>query len=294
VLHVIENLVYVIAIFLLWFLNGLNGVTVLNLVFTLLLARIIALFTTTIVSMGKFGVVWLCEKSLLRSIFSYGFNNHIGTISNWFNERADQMLMAVWLAPEQLGWYIVAVSVSGIVRLPSLAISLLALPAIAGAKNEGKRHIASLYSRLNVTLSFCVGLVLIIFTPFLIPLFYTDAFRPSIILAQVLIVASTFTAMSTTWAAALRGFNQPRATSIAQLLSLSITVLGLALVLVAWQAMGAAIVSLVAYAVSAGYLASHLLKNMQLSFQEILIPLSPQSIWQHVKQRLIQPVRPIP
>ena len=271
------NLVYLIGMLILW---DVDAITLSNLTYTLLGANLV----TMSLAIGK--VIWdgkvqyQVNRRLIRNLFSYGIRNHLGSISNMLNQRMDQMLMAVVLTPAELGWYVVAVSSSGFVKLVSKALSVFTFPKIANAqKKNDNRRVIVLYSRLNITGTLLLGGILMLVIPFVIPLIYTSAFAPSIIPAEILIVATIFLSIGQNWAAAFQGDGKPIMLAKAEGISLLVTLIGLAILLPPLSIVGAALASLLAYGTSALFLLVQIQKNWGIKKTTLLIPLTfPQII----------------
>lgn len=270
-LRLIVSVVHLGAVLLLW---ALGLVTVWNVTLGLLIANACAALATVTVILVKCGVRWGLDFELLRRIFAYGLRNHVGSISSLLNQRVDQMLMAVLITSEKLGWYVVAVNVASLARLPSGAFATLAFPRVAASGFAEQRRLTGLYSRLNATATLGVGLLLVLLIPVLVPLVYGQVYTPSILPAEILAVATVFVAIGQAWASSLRGLGQPSEPAKAELLSLVATVLGLALLLVPLGILGAALTSLIAYVIASAHMFLQLRKLLSVSLRDLLWPVS--------------------
>jgi len=266
---------YTASLVLLWVL-GYASVT--SLTVALLLANYAAMLAALAALISRQGLELRGKADLSRGLVSYGVRNHVGSVSNLLNQRADQMLMALLLPPQQLGWYAVAVSVSALPRLAPGALATLTMPGVATVSDTAGRKTITNHSRVNVSLLAlaCAGLALL--APLLIPLLYGPSFAPSILPAEILILATFFAGIGQVWAAALRGLGRPAAVSIAEVISLGVTVAGLWLLLRPLGIIGAAITSVVAYATSTAYLYRALHRRSDLALSELLRPVSARSL----------------
>jgi O-antigen/teichoic acid export membrane protein len=84
--------------------------------------------------------------------------------------------------------------------------------------------------------------------------FFGAGFLPAIFIAQVAITAALVRGASYVLAYGLCGFNRPLVPSIAEVIAVLATVVGLAALLPSLGLVGAAITSLVAYSTSAAYM----------------------------------------
>ena len=263
--------VYLAALLFLW---AMDAVTVWNVTVGLLVANACTALMALVAILHKYGVRWTRDLGLLQRIFDYGLRSHVGSVSSILNQRADQMLMAVLITPEQMGWYAVAVNVSSLARLPSGAFATLTFPKVAGAPPAEQRRVTGFYSRLNTTASSGTGLVLMLLLPVLVPLVYGDAFTPSIVPAEILVVASIAVAVGQAWAGSLRGLGRPSEPAKAEVISLVVTVAGLALLLGPLGIVGAALTSLVAYLMAATFMYLRLRHFLGMGLRDLLWPVS--------------------
>lgn len=270
-LRLVVSVVHLGAVLVLW---ALGLVTVWNVTLGLLIANACAALATLTAILVKCGVRWVLDFHVLRHIFAYGLRNHVGSISSMLNQRVDQMLMAVLITPEQLGWYVIAVNVSNLARLPSGAFATLAFPRVAAGGPDEQRRLTGLYSRLNATATLGLGLVLVLLIPVLVPLVYGQAYTPSVLPAEILALATVFMAIGQAWAGSLRGLGRPSEPARAEVISLLATVVGLALLLIPLGILGAALTSLVAYLMASAYMFLRLRQLLSVSLRDLLWPVS--------------------
>lgn len=268
-LRVSVSAVYLFLVCLCW-LMGFVSVWALTL--SLLAANLVVAVASVAVVIGEFGLHLTLNIPLIRGILSYGIRSHVGTLSQMLNQRADQMLMALVLSPRELGWYVVAASVSGLTRVAAGAFATVVFPRAAGTLLEERRGVVALYSRLTVTATLALAGVLIITIPFLLPLVYGREYTPSVIPAIILTVATVFVAVGQTWAGSFRGIGRPLVPAKAELMSLALTVVALALLLQPLGIVGAALASLLAYSASALFLYMNLQREWAFKSVEVLKP----------------------
>jgi O-antigen/teichoic acid export membrane protein len=276
------SIVYIVAVLILWLLGS---VTVMSLTLSLLFANLCTALAGLMLSYRRFGLSFRLQRPLTQQLFRYGMRNHLGSISQLLNQRADQMLMAVVLSPQELGWYAIGVSLSGLAGTASTAFGTLAFPKVAGSEADGQRDVTRRYSRFNVTVTLALTIVLLVLIPFALPLVYGEAYRPSVLPAEILTVGAMFVGMGVVWSGSLRGLGRPFVAAKAELLSLLVTVVGLAVLLRPLGIVGAAITSLVAYFASALYLLLNLKGALSLRLMELLRPISPAFALSYIRSR---------
>ena len=270
-LRLTVSIFYLAAVLIIWLLDA---ATIWNLTLGLLVANACTALATLTVVLRRIGIKLSVDITLFRRILGYGLRNHVGSISSMLNQRADQMLMAILITPKQLGWYVVAVSVSSLTRLASNTFATLTFPKVAGATPTEQRRLTGLYSRLNAMTTLSLGLVLMLLIPGLVPLVYGREYSASIVPAEILVVATLFVAIGQAWAGSLRGLGRPSEPAKAEIISLVVTVVGLALLLKPLGIIGAALTSLAAYLVAAAYMYLQLRLHLAVGLRELLWPVS--------------------
>ncbi len=275
------NVIYLGSMGALWLLNAVN---LQNLTYALLAANLVTASWATGRAIWNGGLTRGMDFPFIRALFGYGVRNHLGSISNMLNQRLDQMLMAVVLSPSELGWYVVAVSSSGFVNLVSRTLAVFTFPKVAGAQGKSvSRQLVGVYSRINITGTLLMGAALMVVLPWAIPFIYTPAFKPSILPAEILVIATMFLAIGQNWAAAFQGDGQPIMLAKAEGISLLVTLAGLTILLPLFGITGAALASVLAYGTSMIYLFIHLLQNWEISQAAVLTPLMPSHLIDIIK-----------
>ncbi len=195
------------------------------------------------------------QTELFRQLLGYAARVYPGNLSSLLNNRLDQLIISIALAPADLGLYAVAVTLAAGVGLVGSAFVSVALPAVsrAGSLDE-QREVAGRLSRLAATSSALSALALVGLLPLLIALFFGPDFLPATDAARILVVGSFFFNMSLVLAAILRGLDRPFDASKGDMASLVLTVIGLVALLGPLGILGAALVSLVAYAANCAWL----------------------------------------
>lgn len=269
------NVVYLAAILALW---AFSTITVWSVTLALLIANLVTAILAVLNVLVKFGARWGIDLDLTRALASYGIRSHVGSLTFMLNQRLDQMVMAVWIAPAQLGWYTAAVNLSSLARLASGAFGTLTFPKVTDKEPEEQRRVTVFYSRLNATATVALGVGLMLTIPLLIPLLYGREYLPSVIPAEILTVGTMFVGIGQAWAGSLRGLGYPLVPAKAEIISLVATVIGLALTLRPLGIFGASLTSLVAYSAASTYMYIQLHRVLLVSLREVLWPVSPKAI----------------
>lgn len=224
--------------------------------------------------MKKLG--WLGNKidfSLIRHMLGYGLKSHIGNISSLLNLRMDQMAMAIFLTPDMLGLYIVAVTTSSGVSLIARSIATLSFPTIS-AQNipEMKKMVFARSIRLTFWFSALIATGLFLTIDFLIIILFGQAYSQAVPAARVLIVAVFIAGLNMTLASGLKGYGKPDISSLGELISLFFTGILLWLFLPRWGILGAAVASLVAYSCNFLFMYLYIWRKSLVNLKETLLP----------------------
>ena len=205
---------------------------------------------------------WCWDASILRPLLSYAARNQLWAASYHLNPRLDQLAMSVWLAPEALGLYVVAVSLVSPLTITPNAIGIVTLPAAA---REGSAHAADvirLSLRWVLVLLLAGAAALFVLVPYLLPIFFGESFAPAVTACRVLVVAMIPLGLSVVLYESLRALNRPLVPAFAELTGIAATLILLYLLLPRFGYLGAAFASLGAYSaaclVVVGYTRLHL------------------------------------
>jgi O-antigen/teichoic acid export membrane protein len=180
---------------------------------------------------------------LAREGVRFGLKSWLGGLAQLANLRLDQLLMIPLVAPRELGLYAVATSVSGASTIVTGALTPPLMTRVAAGETE------LLPRAVRVVLTGTVGfnVLLGLMTPILISELLGTQFDGAIPMTLVLLVGAVPLAAAGVLSAGLQADGAPMIPSVAELIALVITVVGLLLLLPPLGGMGAAIVSLAAY-----------------------------------------------
>ncbi len=210
------------------------------------------------------------HRDLLREMLGYGLKTQAANSTQALNLRLDQLVMSIFLSPQNLGHYAVAATLSGAVIPLNNAVGILTLPDVASreADTQGQRVAAIL--RLTLLLTLPLSVLMIVTIPWLLPLVFGTGYVPATVAAQILVAGGIFLGINDILAEGLRGMNRPGVPALAEVFSLIITVLLLSVLLPRYGVTGAAISSAIASAVTSGIMAGHLVRRGSLRFGALL------------------------
>ncbi len=205
---------------------------------------------------------------IAREAIPFGFKAWLGGLGSMANVRLDQLLMITLVSPHQLGLYVVAASVAGVLVNPMVsALAAGTMPRFAAGD-------AALITRVLRTTMAGVAVTSIgvaVAIPILVPLVFGSDFSYAVQLGWVLLLAGVPLSGVTVLSTAMTAKGHPGFSACSEILSLCITVPGLLLLLPVLDAMGAAIVSLVAYTASLTFLMIGARRHLRASWKDLLV-----------------------
>lgn len=194
------------------------------------------------------------ERGTFVEVVRYGVTSHLGNIALQVNARYDQIVMASVLPAYQLSPCLTAVSAAAFIQTLAIAVRSVVVPRIVRTPElSEKRAMLTRFLRGYVAAATALFLLLAVAVPFVIPLVYGDDFRDAIPAAEILLVGGWFVGLRAVLFAGAQAIGNPWLGSKAELLALALALTLLLIVpMVLWiSIVGAAIVSVVAYAAAA-------------------------------------------
>jgi O-antigen/teichoic acid export membrane protein len=189
------------------------------------------------------------DRPAATKLIKYGVPSGLSAVPQFLNLRLDQLLIAMFLSPTQLGLYVVAVSWSGIAGVVLGAIGPVLFQRMAAEHDV--THARALFSpatRAAVIISLATSIVFAFVTPISMAVLYGGGFRASVPAALILVGAGAIAMTNGVLEDGLRGLGDTRAILHAELLGLAGTAASLALLLGPLGIIGAAVASVVGYA----------------------------------------------
>lgn len=254
---------------------------------TLALAGALSVRTSAIVYLGASLVVGVVAVVVLRRLdpsplrvslpvgrrlLQFGIRSHTGNASAHLNERLDQLVISAFLAPAQLGLYVVAVTLGSLTTLVGTSVSQVALPSLAALPRADAAASTRRLIALTLGISLIVSIPLIVFTPFLLELFFGEQFASTATAARVLLVAAVALSAARALKGIATGLGRPLDAGLSEAAALVVTMIGLAALLPSFGLVGAAIASLLAYGISAAWLLQRIAHSLGLTPLDLLRP----------------------
>ena len=213
------------------------------------------------------------RRETARRLLGFGIRSHTTNVAFLLNERLDQLVISIFLAPAKLGLYVIAVTLTAATSIIGTATGMAVLPVVAALKDPAERiATATRYIGWVLLGAACVTVPMVIFTPLLIRVLFGEAFLGAAPVARVLLVAAVFLSTNRVIGAVLKAIGRPLDAGMAECLSLAVTVAGLALLLPRLELLGAGVTSLLAYCSTTAWMASRAARALDVAPVALLLP----------------------
>ena len=227
-----------------------------------------------------FGLLWGRERPRLtfqfgiaRRMLGFGVKSHTGIVTAMMNERLDQLVISVFLAPVQLGLYATAVTLTAPINLVGSSIATAALPTLARLETrEAQRDAVRGFLRLTLAASMAIAIPALIFTAPIISFFFKDVYLGATGVTRVLLVAAVALSMNRAMAACVKALGRPLDSGISEMLGLVVTTVSLAVLLPVLGIMGAALASLLAYGTGTVWMLRRTTRALEISVASVFLP----------------------
>jgi O-antigen/teichoic acid export membrane protein len=239
----------------------------------LIVASALTLVPILLVLRARISGPYTPDPGLWRPMVKFGLPSAVNTLPNLINLRLDQLLMAMFLPPEALGLYVVAVAWSMIPGLAVSALGTVLFPHLASVPPSVARdHMLAQILRFAVT--GCVGVtaVSLLAAPLMVPALFGAGFRGAIPAALILVPAAGVLALNGVMADSLRGLGDNLTPLKSEIKGMVATIVLLAVLLPTLQIVGAAIASLIGYSVTFSVLLRRLRNKTGLRARDLLQP----------------------
>lgn len=207
-----------------------------------------------------------------RRLLNYGLPTAMASLPQAANLRADQVAMAAFLQPRDLGLYVSAVAWSGAASPALTALGTVLFPRLAAEPSEGRQtELLAEAVRTTVAGAAFTSAIVAALSPIALPLLFGEAFRAAVPAAVISSGAMGILAVTGVLEDGLLGLGLPRGVLRAELVGLGVTGLGLVFLLTLGP-VGAAIASCAGYAASAISAARRACRETELTAGNLLMP----------------------
>jgi antigen flippase len=221
----------------------------------------------------------LPSRTQLLDVLRYGLPV-VGTcVPRLMNFRLDQIMMAGLMSPVLLGQYVVAVAWGGASTPFVHGLSAVLVPDLAGRTDIASQgEVFARVSRIAFLIASLIAVGMLAIAGLGIPFFFGARFRPAIRAAEILAIAGSVAGFNSVLSEGTRGLGRPVPVLRAEIFGLVVTAIGLGLFLRPFGILGAAVVSLLAYASTTLWLLIEARAASGVSILEFTLPQ-----WQDVR-----------
>lgn len=208
-----------------------------------------------------------------HELFAYGIPAMLASVPQMLKMRVDQIAIAAVLPPTQLGLYVVAVAWSSAVQPLTGALGSVLLPRVARPKDRSQQEKFFLQGvRVTVIVAFALALLIGALTPRAIELLFGKAFGEAAFVAVVLLVAASIAGVNAVVEDGLRGLGDAKSIVSAEGLGALANAGVLALMIVSFGILGAAVAALAGSAVTLALLIDRASKQTGLPWWVVVRP----------------------
>ena len=176
--NIIRFLVIALTACGLLLIGALGVLTLTSAVVVYLSANVVSLVVALVAAIRSVSGPIRFVPALTRPLLGFGLKSHLASVSSVANERGDQLLISAFLAPQLLGLYVVAVTLTSLTNLVGGSVEVVALSRIAGERNaDRQRAAARRYISRTLLGSAVISVALIAVTPQLIDIFFGSNLR---------------------------------------------------------------------------------------------------------------------
>ncbi len=220
----------------------------------------------------KFGLkpVAVRMKNLL-AMFHYGVRYWIGVISNQMNFRICTLVLAFFVARDEIGIYALAVGLTLKMQMLPDALKMALIPR-SSCEKDGRRELVASCARLTGLVSFLLLAAFILLARPLIALFFPEAFSPAVPLIRILAVGFFIRTWGKSLEPYLIGRDRPGLVSLSVTVGMAVNVGSLVFLLPRFGLAGAAWSVVLNYLVSSAILTYNFRRFSELDWRSIWKP----------------------
>lgn len=252
-----------IGLLLLW---GTGQLTVTTAAITSLAGLLLVFLPAALALRGR--GAFRFELPLARRALAFGIRAWPGQMGSLANARLDQLLMIPLVDPADLGFYVVAWTVSSGPTVLGRAFAWAVVPRVA----RGDTRIVLTGCRILLPAVLISTALIAAVTPVILPLLFGHDFEQAVGLAWILLCASVPLQGGILLGEALSASGRPGLYTTGQLIALAVTVPGLLVLLPVLGVYGAALVSVAAYLAEFGFLLWAARRHFAGSYFDLLVP----------------------
>jgi O-antigen/teichoic acid export membrane protein len=232
-------------------------------------------------------VVWGANAAVrpagVSAMVRFGLRGLLGSVSPIESFQLDQMVLALFLAKEALGLYVVGLAFTSLPRLVSQSVGMVAYPNIARQADATAAR-RSLWAFFWLTMAMAVVIVLPLWLAAgrLVPLFFGGDFRDAVVVTRILLPGALFAAGRRILSDGMRGRGYAAAGTVAEVAAWFWLAPALAVLVPIWGVNGVAVALSGSYALSLATLLLLAAARGEMPYGTILA-VGPRAAWNRLR-----------
>ncbi len=233
----------------------------------------------------------MSARQELVPLMLFGIRGQAGTLASFFSYRLDVFVVNYFLDASQVGLYSLGVIVSEVLwQLPTV-VAVALFPRTARTVGAGAEDFTCMILRQVSLITVSAGVLISILSPLAIPLIFGARFSPSVPVIWWILPGTIALSLGKVVAADLTARGLINHLPISAFIGLVLTLILDFLLIPRMGIRGAALASTVAYLGSGIYLLSVIRRELQTSWQTLLVPKREElraygKVWSSLRSRL--------
>jgi len=257
---------------ILWYAGRL---TVANASFTMIAAQTIAMLVALVAVWHQLRPRWQPSWTEFKTSMNYALRDYPGGVADFTTLRLDQLMLGAMASNVMLGLYVIAVRLSEMTGMLADAIAEALMPEVAASGAAHKAELLWARSlRITIYLHALTLVPLWFGAPFILKTLFGATFLPATGTLRWLLLAAAVWGWGSIVISGLRGFGHPGLSTIARFSAAVVTATMLFVLLPRYGIAGAAIASLIGYAVMLAVALLGFVKKRGLRLRDCLRPQS--------------------
>jgi O-antigen/teichoic acid export membrane protein len=212
------------------------------------------------------------NKQFTSSSVRFGLKSYLQNLFGALNYRLDIYLLAFFLAPEQVAFYAIAVSVAEVAWYIPNTVGLVLYPRLSNTPHEEIHAITAKVCRSTVTVTFVIVVVIGAAGWLLVPAVYGTAYQASVLPLLILMPGVVFMAIYKVLTRNFTSRDRQQVSILAAFLAMLANI-GLNLLLIPlWGVVGAAFSSTLSYSLAGVLLLVFFSRETRIAWTQILLP----------------------
>lgn len=187
---------------------------------------------------------------IIKMLLSFGILSHVFMVLNQLENRFDILLVNYFLAPENVGLYTVAVTMSGFIWYISSSVNTILFPVVSASSQEKADRFVPVVCRNTIFAGLTSGLILAILGYPLFFFLYGEKFLPSFLPFLILLPGVIIHLIFRVLANYFLGTGKLRSLLIVVIVSFPLNVILNLICIPVWGIKGAALSSTISYSVA--------------------------------------------